>query len=279
MKSVRERALQELYRRGSQGHEDKNLSYKKKQGLTWTCTCGQVNEGTAMYCCACGKAHVDNKKQYPWWKRLAPSRSLASSLIVLEVLGSVIFGMVGIHNIDVAKAASTKSEKVEQVQREPEKKEKEKAPEPQKKTEDKTKNQEKSKSEAKEKKGGENALNKSTALTQADAKQAAQTFEAYHKAISDGDIQKAYSYFDDDMKNQVGSYSDFASGYTHTVDSTIVNGDLVGARDNQLVFEYALSSTDRINGRYVRQNFKGHVLMTLYNNRTWKISSIEAEKI
>lgn len=108
---------------------------------------------------------------------------------------------------------------------------------------------------------------------------AKQAFLAYHKAISNHDLQDAFQMLTGEFQNSVGGYDGYAPGYANTLSSDVSNLRKIASGSDKTTFSFTLKARDRIPGsaKVKVQYFNGQVTMVKDGN-TWKISNMSAKK-
>lgn len=122
-----------------------------------------------------------------------------------------------------------------------------------------------------------NSGNKSNDVPE-NVQQAAGAFLSYHENITNRNFNKAYSLQTYSRQQNMGSINTFASGYSTTLKSEIVELNLVEDYGDTVVLSYVLEASDRINGGILYQKFKGEVEMVKEYGE-WKINTARSTKI
>lgn len=105
------------------------------------------------------------------------------------------------------------------------------------------------------------------------ANEAKNALLAYHQAISNRDISKAYYLMTPERQHELGGLDDMRRGYSTTISSTVVDAKPSHVEPNKVVFQYKLNAKDSINGRIKIQTFTGDVTM-VKNNGQWYLSDM-----
>lgn len=108
---------------------------------------------------------------------------------------------------------------------------------------------------------------------------AKQAFLAYHKAISNHNLQDAFQMLTGEFQNSVGGYDGYAPGYANTLSSDVSNLRKIASGSDKTTFSFTLKARDRIPGsaKVKVQYFNGQVTM-VKDGSTWKISDMSAKK-
>ena len=111
------------------------------------------------------------------------------------------------------------------------------------------------------------------------AEGAKKAFLAYHKAISEHQLQTAYGLLTPSFQASVGGYDGYAPGYANTISSQVSNLKQLAAGADKTTFSFSLKARDRIPGstKVKVQNFNGQVTMVKDGN-DWKIGEMSAKK-
>lgn len=105
------------------------------------------------------------------------------------------------------------------------------------------------------------------------ANEAKNALLAYHQAISNRDISKAYYLMTPERQHELGGLDNMRRGYSTTISSTVVDAKPSHVEPNKVVFQYKLNAKDSINGRIKIQTFTGDVTM-VKNNGQWYLSDM-----
>lgn len=105
------------------------------------------------------------------------------------------------------------------------------------------------------------------------ANEAKNALLAYHQAISNRDISKAYYLMTPERQQLLGGLDSMRRGYSTTISSTIVDAKPSYVEANKVVFQYKLNAKDSIDGRIKMQTFTGDVTMVKINGQ-WYISDM-----
>ncbi|WP_127167065.1 DUF805 domain-containing protein [Veillonella sp. CHU732] len=105
------------------------------------------------------------------------------------------------------------------------------------------------------------------------ANEAKNALLAYHQAISNRDISKAYYLMTPERQHELGGLDNMRRGYSTTISSTVVDAKPSHVEPNKVVFQYKLNAKDSINGRIKIQTFTGDVTM-VKNNGQWYVSDM-----
>ena len=105
------------------------------------------------------------------------------------------------------------------------------------------------------------------------ANEAKNALLAYHQAISNRDISKAYYLITPERQQLLGGLDSMRRGYSTTISSTIVDAKPSYVEPNKVVFQYKLNAKDSIDGRIKMQTFTGDVTMVKINGQ-WYISDM-----
>lgn len=105
------------------------------------------------------------------------------------------------------------------------------------------------------------------------ANEAKNALLAYHQAISNRDISKAYYLMTPERQQLLGGLDSMRRGYRTTISSTIVDAKPSYVEPNKVVFEYKLNAKDSIDGRIKMQTFTGDVTMVKINGQ-WYLSDM-----
>ena len=105
------------------------------------------------------------------------------------------------------------------------------------------------------------------------ANEAKNALLAYHQAISNRDISKAYYLMTPERQQLLGGLDSMRRGYSTTISSTIVDAKPSYVEPNKVVFQYKLNAKDSIDGRIKMQTFAGDVTMVKINGQ-WYISDM-----
>ena len=105
------------------------------------------------------------------------------------------------------------------------------------------------------------------------ANEAKNALLAYHQAISNRDISKAYYLMTPERQHELGGLDNMRRGYSTTISSTVVDAKPSHVEANKVVFQYKLNAKDSINGRIKIQTFTGDVTM-VKNNGQWYLSDM-----
>ncbi len=111
------------------------------------------------------------------------------------------------------------------------------------------------------------------------AEGAKKAFLAYHKAISDHQLQTAYGLLTPAFQNSVGGYDGYAPGYDNTISSQVSNLRQIAAGADKTTFSFSLKARDKIPGstKVKVQTFNGQVTM-VKDGSDWKIGEMSAKK-
>lgn len=105
------------------------------------------------------------------------------------------------------------------------------------------------------------------------ANEAKNALLAYHQAITNRDISKAYYLMTPERQQLLGGLDSMRRGYSTTISSTIVDAKPSYVEPNKVVFQYKLNAKDSIDGRIKMQTFTGDVTMVKINGQ-WYISDM-----
>lgn len=110
------------------------------------------------------------------------------------------------------------------------------------------------------------------------ANEAKQALLAYHQAISNQDIVRAYNLMTKDRQQLLGGLDSMRRGYSTTISSTIVDAKPSYVSPTKVVFQYKLNAKDAIDGRIKLQTFTGDVTMVNINGK-WYMDDMTGDLI
>ncbi len=90
---------------------------------------------------------------------------------------------------------------------------------------------------------------------------------AYHQAISNQEIVKAFNLMTTDRQVLLGGLDSMRRGYSTTISSTIVDAKPSYVDPNKVIFQYKLNAKDALDGRIKLQTFTGEVTMVKVNGQ------------
>ena len=99
------------------------------------------------------------------------------------------------------------------------------------------------------------------------ANEAKEALLAYHQAISNQEIIKAYNLMTANRQQLLGGLDSMRQGYSTTISSTIVDAKPSYVDPNKVIFQYKLNAKDALDGRIKLQTFTGEVTMVKVNGQ------------
>ena len=99
------------------------------------------------------------------------------------------------------------------------------------------------------------------------ANEAKEALLAYHQAISNQEIIKAYNLMTANRQQLLGGLDSMRQGYSTTISSTIVDAKPSYVDSNKVIFQYKLNAKDALDGRIKLQTFTGEVTMVKVNGQ------------
>lgn len=99
------------------------------------------------------------------------------------------------------------------------------------------------------------------------ANEAKEALLAYHQAISNQEIVKAFNLMTTDRQVLLGGLDSMRRGYSTTISSTIVDAKPSYVDPNKVIFQYKLNAKDALDGRIKLQTFTGEVTMVKVNGQ------------
>ena len=103
-------------------------------------------------------------------------------------------------------------------------------------------------------------------------------FLGFHKAITDKRFEDAYNILSPEYQKYVKDYDNFASGYTTTLISDIVELVTLYEDDNSASYSYKLKAVDREGSGTKTQYFAGKAKLIKMDG-SWRLDSTEAKRI
>ena len=98
-------------------------------------------------------------------------------------------------------------------------------------------------------------------------------FLAFHRMITNRNYRGAYNCLSPDMKDYVGSYDAWASGYRTTVASIPQNVNVIEQTENVAKLSFLLLAVDRVGSSQQERYFRGTCTMIFYDG-SWKIDEV-----
>lgn len=98
-------------------------------------------------------------------------------------------------------------------------------------------------------------------------------FLAFHRMITNRNYRGAYNCLSPDMKDYVGSYDAWASGYRTTVASIPQNVNVIEQTENVAKLSFLLLAVDRVGSSQQKRYFRGTCTMIFYDGG-WKIDEV-----
>lgn len=98
-------------------------------------------------------------------------------------------------------------------------------------------------------------------------------FLAFHGMITNRNYRGAYNCLSPDMKDYVGSYDAWASGYRTTVASIPQNVNVIEQTENVAKLSFLLLAVDRVGSSQQERYFRGTCTMIFYDG-SWKIDEV-----
>ena len=98
-------------------------------------------------------------------------------------------------------------------------------------------------------------------------------FLAFHRMITNRNYRGAYNCLSPDMKDYVGSYDAWASGYRTTVASIPQNVNVIEQTENVAKLSFLLLAVDRVSSSQQERYFRGTCTMIFYDG-SWKIDEV-----
>ena len=98
-------------------------------------------------------------------------------------------------------------------------------------------------------------------------------FLAFHRMITNRNYRGAYNCLSPDMKDYVGSYDAWASGYRTTVASIPQNVNVIEQTENVAKLSFLLLAVDRVSSSQQERYFRGMCTMIFYDGG-WKIDEV-----
>lgn len=98
-------------------------------------------------------------------------------------------------------------------------------------------------------------------------------FLAFHRMITNRNYRGAYNCLSPDMKDYVGSYDAWASGYRTTVASIPQNVNVIEQTENVAKLSFLLLAVDRVGSSQQERYFRGTCTMIFYDGG-WKIDEV-----
>ena len=98
-------------------------------------------------------------------------------------------------------------------------------------------------------------------------------FLAFHRMVTNRNYRGAYNCLSPDMKDYVGSYDAWASGYRTTVASIPQNVNVIEQTENVAKLSFLLLAVDRVGSSQQKRYFRGTCTMIFYDGG-WKIDEV-----